>query len=68
MENQNFQNMNFNTMMKLRNGTVDIMDSRPGLSTPLFVQEKNQDSFNKEAVRNVHSQSRLNINFLIKKK
>ena len=67
MENQNFQNMNFNTMMKLRNGTVDIMDSRPGLSTPLFAQEKNQDSFNKEAVRNVHSQSRLNIEFFSQK-
>ena len=67
MDNQNYQDLNFQTMMKLRNGTVDIMGSRPGQSTPLFVDEKNQDSYNKEAIRNVHSQSRLNIEYFSQK-
>ena len=67
MDNTNYQELNFNTMLKLRNGTVNIMDSRPGFSTPLFVNDKNQDSFKKEAVRNVHSQSYLNAEFFSQK-
>tara|TARA_B100000963_G_scaffold284820_1_gene253645 strand:+ start:309 stop:845 length:537 start_codon:yes stop_codon:yes gene_type:complete len=67
MNNTNYQNLNFETMMKLRNGTVDIMERTPGASIPLYLNDENQDSYRTEAITNIHSQSQLNNMFFSQK-
>lgn len=54
-----WQRKQFQTMMNLRNGTVDIMGTRPVKSVPLFYEESNRENASR-SLGNIHGSSDLN--------